>query len=200
LSFNGGKDCTVLLHLWAAVIVRYLKRQDPASTLSIEQRIRNLCIPAVYVCAGDPFPEVEAFTEHYIRVFGVVLHREQGSMRNALGCFLKVYPNIQAILVGVRRTDPYAATLRTFQMTDAGWPEFMRIHPILDWDYADIWLYLRALKIPYCSLYERGFTSLGGIHNTRPNPALRMNESHSPVSYQPAWKLTDGSKERDGRV
>ena len=41
-------------------------------------------------------------------------------------------------------------------MTDKGWPQFMRVHPIVDWSYKNIWDFLIRLRIPYCSLYDDG--------------------------------------------
>ncbi len=60
-------------------------------------------------------------------------------MREAFARYLDDQPHVQAIFVGTRRTDPHGGQLTSFDMTDGGWPRFMRIHPVIDWHYAEIW-------------------------------------------------------------
>lgn len=74
----------------------------------------------------------------------------------------------------------------------------MRVFPILDWDYCAVWHFLRSFSLPYCSLYDQGFTSLGEKHNSQPNPQLK-NEGEAN-GYRAAYELTDGSLERLSRL
>jgi FAD synthetase len=58
--------------------------------------------------------------------------------------------------MGMRRTDPHAGDLQEFTPTDPGWPQFDRIFPILDWEYSEVWAFLKDLSVSYCSLYDKG--------------------------------------------
>ena len=73
----------------------------------------------------------------------------------------------------------------------------MRVHPVIDWHYAEVWAFLRYLGVDYCELYDRGYTSLGGVENTHPNPALKV-EGDEEV-YRPAYELLEDEEERLGR-
>ena len=104
--------------------------------------------------------------------------------------------DFNAIFLGVRKTDPEGKDLTFFKDTTKGWPKATRVFPILNWDYSDIWEYLDKLNIPTCSLYERGYTSIGTIKDSFPNSDL-----YDPVSktYRPARELRDPKDERKGR-
>ena len=79
------------------------------------------------------------------------------------------------------------------------------VNPIIDWDYGHVWHFLRLFQLPYCSLYDIGYTSLGKQSDTRPNPALwHPKDGESPSAkhggeYWPAYRLSDASQERAGR-
>ena len=116
-------------------------------------------------------------------------------MKDSFGDYLREHPEVKAIFVGTRRTDPHGATLKHFDPTDRGWPPFMRIHPVIDWHYVEVWAFIRALDVPYCRLYDLGYTSLGGMTDTFPNPALQRDDK----SFEPAYELEQDDKERLGR-
>jgi len=76
----------------------------------------------------------------------------------------------------------------------------MRVFPILDWDYCEIWKFLRDFDLPYCSLYDQGYTSLGEKHNSQPNPSLKVEGANGEYHYRPAYTLQDGALERMSRL
>ncbi|KAG0674281.1 hypothetical protein C6P40_001188 [Pichia californica] len=126
--------------------------------------------------------------------------------------YLESDPSVKAIIVGIRRTDPYGSTLNLEQRTDThrGWPDFMRINPILEWHTSEIWYFIKWLErdssntnfnIDYCSLYNDGYTSLGGCDNTVRNPQLRRKDNfNGNIHYWPAWWILDDDIERLSRV
>lgn len=182
LAFNGGKDCTVLLHLVHIALSRLGLNNSGIVTLCIE--------------TDEVFPELNNFIEQSAALYRLNLVRKVGKIKDALFELKEAMPHISAVLMGTRSTDPYSAALRTFTPCDSGWPELMRVSPILTWSYAEVWRFIQELNVPYCSLYDVGYTSLGNVNNTRPNPALLAEDG---ISYKPAHFLTDSTLERAGR-
>ena len=77
-------------------------------------------------------------------------------MKQGMEEYLGNFPEIKGVVAGTRRTDPHSSHLKTFCETDNGWPQFVRINPILDWDYQDVWHVMLSHKFPYCCLYDKG--------------------------------------------
>ncbi|XP_016967975.1 FAD synthase isoform X2 [Drosophila biarmipes] len=197
--FNGGKDCTVLLDL----LMRFLRQEN----------ISSGDIPMLYIKSGDSFAEIDEFVGRCVRNYRVELVQYEGSLKEALTHMSADMPRIRAVFVGSRNTDPYCQHLAPMQPTDNDWPPMMRLNPLLEWSYHDVWHYIHLNAVPYCSLYDRGYTSLGSRSNTIPNPHLRRPDAQcacdsgsqpacscDPGGFRPAWELEDPALERAGRL
>ncbi|OIW28903.1 phosphoadenosine phosphosulfate reductase [Coniochaeta ligniaria NRRL 30616] len=206
LSYNGGKDCLVLLILIMACLAGPATSSTSANGSTEERRPHRSTGPAVsspatlqaiYIAPHDPFPEVEDFVETSTLQYHLDLRRYSVPMRSALEAYILDRPDVKAIFMGTRRTDPHCESLTHFSPTDKDWPQFMRVNPVIDWHYVEIWAFIRHLDIPFCSLYQQGFSSLGGMTNTRPNPALAIDASAK--RFRPAYELVRDDEERLGR-
>ncbi|XP_064600367.1 FAD synthase-like isoform X2 [Liolophura sinensis] len=186
VGFNGGKDCTVLLHVFYAVV----KKKYP----DFQGKLNSL-----YIQSKSPFPEVLQFIQTSKDSYNLNQLSFEGRIKECLGQLQQLHPEIKAVLMGTRETDPYSSHLDAFSMTDQDWPQYMRVNPLLQWGYQDVWKFLRDLSLPYCKLYDRGYTSLGSMDNTHPNPSLQYIDSHGVLRYKPAYQLSEDHRERDGR-
>lgn len=151
LSYNGGKDCLVLLILILACLPGPIspssqsKNTDgsettvTASTEWPHSTAEPEPLQAIYIAPHDPFPEVEEFVSTSTKQYHLDLRRYSVPMRPALEAYLRDRPTVKAIFLGTRRTDPHSEFLTPFSPTDKDWPQFMRVNPVLDWHYVEIW-------------------------------------------------------------
>lgn len=175
VAFNGGKDCTVVLHLVAA-----------------ECAARGVPLPeVVYFQRGQDFDELHAFVRETEAELGFTTRVLTGGYKAGLDALRA--EGVEACVMGQRRTDPYCPPLH-FAPTTEGWPRMMRVNPILDMNYEAVWGFLIQGRFHYCVLYDRGYTSLGAPSQTVPNAQLILNK-------MPAHELRDGDVwEREGRT
>jgi FAD synthetase len=228
-AFNGGKDATVVLHLIRAVLGRGGRRAaddaddaagdqaaDGGPTIShggatvIGTKSGSERVLCMYLVEEAAFEEVDAFVRETVAAFDVDAVAQVGGFKKGIQAFVEER-GVRAFVMGTRRSDPHAASMRALEPSSPGWPRFMRVNPILDWDYAHVWEFLRAFELPYCPLYDRGYTSIGNVQNTEPNPALAVRSAvesgdrdgygdEVEVLYRPAWKLASQELERAGRL
>ncbi|KEF52999.1 uncharacterized protein A1O9_10907 [Exophiala aquamarina CBS 119918] len=258
LSYNGGKDCLVLLILYLSVLHAHFTQQQQLPAAKNNSRKTNSeaeiplqpfpqSIPSIYAKPPDPFPAVTSFVEYSARVYHLDLahistnpgpNKKQRShsnpplthpppkfndlqqnhdlpeakptisFRDAFALYLDANPQVHAIFVGTRRTDPHGGHLTHFDATDHNWPTFMRVHPVIDWHLEEIWCFLRSpyLKdledggpLRYCAMYDEGYTSLGGVNDTVRNPRLKYHDEKGEERYRPAYEMKHDEGERLGR-
>ncbi|CEM06680.1 unnamed protein product [Vitrella brassicaformis CCMP3155] len=224
-SFNGGKDAVLILHLMRAALAKYLydKMRDarrrkggravseanldeevPVDTLLAEgygELLTGRCRAIYFENNQTEFQEVRDFvwdTQRQYDIDLMVFHSNfVDGLSECLGLQEEQYGNDKlAFVLGTRRGDPNCGDQGWFEPSSTWMPPFMRVNPILDWDYGSVWHFLRTHGLPYCRLYDEGYTSLGRKDNTWKNPALRNEDG----SYQPAYLLADWAKERAGRI
>lgn len=184
LSFNGGKDACVVLYLWLASLIA---TQQHGAIEDVQLRV-------VFFDSSDEFIAVQRFVQWVVRSLNLVIVTfVQRSFKDGMSEL--VSDGVRAMVMGQRRGDPWTADVDAFSPSSDGWPAFMRINPIIDWSYVHVWTFLRAFALPYCTLYDEGYTSLGSVNTTVQNPALKRGDG----SFAPAWELQDESLERNSR-
>ncbi|KAK6197546.1 uncharacterized protein RJT21DRAFT_3633 [Scheffersomyces amazonensis] len=196
LSYNGGKDCLVMLILILATIhKKYSTVANASDLIPYEYKLDS-----IYINSETPFPELSEF----IRTSTTYYHLNPITIKSGLkeGFYKylhEINTKVKCIMVGIRFNDPYGSKLKYEDPTDHDWPAFLRIHPILHWNYIDIWDFLIGCDLKYCSMYDLGYTSLGGVNNTIPNPYLKKEGTED--EYYPAYKLVEDAdnRERTGR-
>eukprot|EP00871_Galdieria_phlegrea_P002494 jgi/Galph1/3245/GphlegSOOS_G1882.1 len=184
LSFNGGKDATVVLHLMRAAVAGYFQTQDK----------EHAALYAVFFTDDDCFEQVETFVGAIQEKYHFQLIYQGGGFLQGLTRVISE-KKIKAFAMGTRRSDPDGKNLEHFTPSSDGWPPFMRVNPIVSWSYGEVWKFLLALKLPYCSMYNNGYTSIGRISDTKPNPLLRRADG----TFLPAYELSREEEERAGR-
>jgi molybdenum cofactor synthesis domain-containing protein len=215
LSLNGGKDSTVLLHLIrAAVAVRAGASEGDGGAggdggdggdggtgdsgrLGGPERSEGGGglggMVTFFFDREDDFREVVGFTKATADAYELDMRVYSNSFFEGLEDLLGS-TDVKGIFLGTRRGDPNADS-QIFSPSSKGWPVFMRINPIMEWSYHDVWEFLLLCRLPYCSLYDEGYTSLGSVDTTFPNGALLRSDG----KYSPAHLLTDPKLERSGR-
>ena len=199
LSFNGGKDSTVVLHVLRAAVHLH-EREDLCCSTSGEGDAGRWPFLTFFFPHKDDFPEITSFVSQAEREHDLRLHSfpSDGTVGFKEGLdHLVREKGVRAIVIGTRQGDPNAKGQEYFCPSSEGWPAFMRVNPILDWTYSEVWSFLLLVKAKYCVLYDQGFTSLGSTKDTKKNALLLDRETGS---YKPAYTLSKQEEERAGRT
>jgi len=161
VAWTGGKDSTVLLHL---------VRQIGKGKVSLRVMFND---------SRMEFDEVYELVDRLEKDWGLDLIRiahpkdqlrriEANKARElkieAIKKAVKGY-GLEGLMVGIR-WDEHKARAKEKYFSPR--KDHMRVHPILHFTEKDIWEYIKRFKLPYVSLYDRGYRSLGEKPFTKP--------------------------------
>lgn len=168
VAWTGGKDSTVLLSL----VREEFNGQVPMAVFFNDSTME--------------FPEVYEFIERLTKEWELNLvverHRPQELAQFAqakeedqkrLSRLMKVEAIKRAVVK--HQVKAFMAAIRWDEHQSRAQEEYfskredhVRIHPILHFLEKDIWNYIRAFQVPYVSLYDQGYRSLGEAPFTKP--------------------------------
>lgn len=181
-TFTGGKDSLVALHMLKTVAGGSV----PGKVLRLDTSVK--------------FPEILAFiAELEMRwELDIVVARNDAVLnspdfkitQDAAACCkaLKVDAlnqaivahGFQALITGVR-ADEQEQRRDEQHVSPRSDPPHVRYNPVLDFTEADIWAYIKQHELPYCTLYDQGYRSIGCMPCTQkvidPNAPERMGRS-----------------------
>ena len=161
VAFTGGKDSTLALFLWRQALLAS-SAQTPPLALNLD--------------TGVKFPEVLDFRNQLARNWGVRLHiaRPQNAhsplaVDKAACCKeRKIEPLLAAVeelglsllITGIRADEHPSRAALPFLERHAS---HSRLHPLLDFSEMDVWAAIQEHDLPWPSLYEQGYRSLGCV-------------------------------------
>ena len=155
VAFSGGKDSIVILDLVRKAGVKHTAHFS--------------------VTTVDP-PELLAFIrEHYadvkrekprLSMFQMIEKQMMPPTRMVRYCckeFKERGGLNRFVVTGIRWAESVRRSKR--RMTEVGFRDSRKryLHPIIEWTDQDVWQYIRENKLPYCRLYDEGFTRVGCV-------------------------------------
>ncbi|CCK72549.1 FMN adenylyltransferase KNAG_0K01850 [Huiozyma naganishii CBS 8797] len=186
-SYNGGKDCQVLLLLYLGCLWEFFVVQAGKSQYALQFQLFPMhSLPSVFINLDETFPILyrfinESAARYHLELYESCPQCNDGpcDMPSQFRRFLDgPGEGTRAIVIGVRYTDPFGDQLEPIQRTDSNWPDFVRLQPLLHWRLSNVWSFLLYSGEPISELYKVGFTSIGSIEGTTPNPHL-LRTKHS---------------------
>ena len=180
VAWTGGKDSTVALWMWRGI----LREQAgfPCRALNLD--------------TGLKFPQILELRDRLTQEWDISLYVQRPDLDleeypvavDKLTCCrdLKILPlrhavqnyGVTALITGLRRDEHPSRAGRGYleQRRD---PDHIQVNAILDWTEMDVWSCIMEYGLPYCSLYNEGYRSLGCMPCTLTPDQVLGNEERA---------------------
>lgn len=167
LAFSGGKDSQVVYHLAKMAGVKFRAEAAPTPDPPELIRFRRKYYPGVIERKCNTFNNRQAkgrFIGRPKTIFNLIASRKTPPTRLLRYCCDELKENVgnvgDTVLLGVRWAESKGRSKRSMV---SFWKGKVCISPIIDWTDEDVWEFLKTNNIPYCELYDQGFTRLGCV-------------------------------------
>jgi phosphoadenosine phosphosulfate reductase len=200
LAFSGGKDSIVLYRLAEMAGVKF----------KAHMQITTLDPPEPMSFVRKNYPDVELHRPE-INFYNLIKKKKMLPLRQARYCcqYLKEQAGAGAVtMVGVRKEESFrragkaeiemqgkkfSGTIDQFTIEKHRTHSCIKgkdkiiLSPILDWTHTDIWAFIHINNMPYCKLYDEGYTRIGCIFcpmasvRTRQLDRLRYPSVERPI-------------------
>ena len=169
VAWTGGKDSTVVLDL----VRNVFKGKVPFRVFFNDSTIE---FPEVYEFIDKITKKWQLDLIRVPHLEGDLLNYRKAKLKedqmeimrvakiNAINYAIAKY-DIKAFISGIRWDEHEARSKEKFISPRA---THTRVHPILQFTLDDIWSYIKQRQVPYVSLYDQGYKSLGEAPFTKP--------------------------------
>ncbi len=169
ISFSGAED-VVLIDMAAKLGKPFRVFSLDTGRLHTEtyqfiEKVRNHYKVVIEICFPEPTQVQEMVNAKGLFSFYVDDHKECCGIRKVLPLKKKL-ATFDAWITGQRKDQSPDTRLSVpvvqadLAFSGAG-KELVKFNPLSNWTSAQVWAYIRANDVPYNTLHEKGFTSIG---------------------------------------
>lgn len=169
LAFSGGKDSQVCEHLLMRSGCKY----------DIHMNLTTVDPPELLKFVRQYYPHID-FVKPLQSMAALIIKKGFPPTRQIRYCcdYLKEHSGSGRFVVnGTRREESSQRMQYSFVQIDNRNKTKTFIRPILNWTEADIWEYIEENKLPYCSLYDEGFSRIGCVMCPKAGKAQMKREA-----------------------
>ncbi len=180
LAFSGGKD---------SMVIKYLA--DKAGVLyDAHFNMTTVDPPEVIKFIRKYYPDVERHRPEESMWQMIIRNGVPPTRRMRYCCAMLKESNgtNRIVLTGIRWEESRARSKRSMVEVCLQDSSKRYIHPIIDWTSEDVWELIKLNRLPYCSLYDEGFTRIGCV--LCPMDSKRKDKINRFYSFYKAYLRT----------